>query len=51
MFYLKPHDDTSFEQFHSTLTLGKLDIAWISGLGERGRLQTNQLPKSVINLR
>ena len=47
MFDLKPRNDISFEQFHSTLTLGKLDIAWISGFGERGRLQTNQLPKSV----
>ncbi|CAF3135285.1 unnamed protein product [Rotaria socialis] len=45
MFYLKPRTDITFEQLHSTPTLGKLDIVWMSGLGERGRLQTNQLPK------
>lgn len=47
MFYLKPRTDVSFEQLHSTSTLGKLDIVWMSGFGERGRLQTNQLPKPV----
>lgn len=45
MFYLKPRTDVTFEQLHSTSTLGKLDIVWMSGFGERGRLQTNQLPK------
>jgi hypothetical protein len=49
MFYLKPRDDVTFEQLHSTSTLGKLDIVWMSGFGERGRLQTNQLPKPVID--
>jgi hypothetical protein len=39
----------TFEQLHSTSTLGKLDIVWMSGFGERGRLQTNQLPKPVID--
>jgi hypothetical protein len=47
MFYLKPRTDVPFEQLHSTSTLGKLDIVWMSGFGERGRLQTNQLPKPV----
>jgi hypothetical protein len=47
MFYLKPRNDITFEQLHSTATLGKLDIVWMSGFGERGRLQTNQLPKPV----
>ena len=47
MFYLKPKPEIPFEQLHSTLTLGKLDIVWMSGFGERGRLQTNQLPKPV----
>jgi hypothetical protein len=47
MFYLKPRNDATFEQLHSTSTLGKLDIVWMSGFGERGRLQTNQLPKPV----
>jgi hypothetical protein len=50
MFYLKPRDDVTFEQLHSASTLGKLDIVWMSGFGERGRLQTNQLPKPVITL-
>jgi hypothetical protein len=50
MFYLKPKPGTPFEQLHSTLTLGKLDIVWMSGFGERGRLQTNQLPKPVNHL-
>ena len=50
MFYLKPRDDVTFEQLHSASTLGKLDICWMSGFGERGRLQTNQLPKPVIIL-
>ncbi|CAF0748720.1 unnamed protein product [Didymodactylos carnosus] len=45
MFHLKPRANVSFEQQHSVTTLGKLDIIWISGLGEKGRLQTNQLPK------
>jgi len=47
MFYLKPRPDIPFEQLYSTPTLGKLDISWMSGFGERGRLQTNQLPKPV----
>ena len=47
MFHLKPRTDVTFEQLHSTTTLGKLDIVWMSGFGERGRLQTNQLPKPV----
>jgi hypothetical protein len=51
MFYLKPRTDATFEQLHSTSTLGKLDIVWMSGFGERGRLQTNQLPKPVNNFR
>ncbi len=51
MFYLKPRADATFEQLHSTSTLGKLDIVWMSGFGERGRLQTNQLPKPVNKFR
>jgi hypothetical protein len=51
MFYLKPRDGANFEQLHSTSTLGKLDIVWMSGFGERGRLQTNQLPKPVNDLK
>ncbi len=47
MFYLKARPDASFEELHSSSTLGKLDIVWMSGFGERGRLQTNQLPKPV----
>lgn len=47
MFYVRPRADCSFEQLHMTTTLGKLDIVWMSGFGERGRLQTNQLPKPV----
>ena len=47
MFYVRPRSDCSFEQLHMTTTLGKLDIVWMSGFGERGRLQTNQLPKPV----
>ena len=47
MFHVKPHEEMTFEQIHSTATLGKLDIVWMSGFGERGRLQTNQLPKPV----
>lgn len=27
--------------------IGKLDIVWRSNLGERGRLQTSQLPRVV----
>lgn len=50
MFYLKPRTDVSFEQIHSTTTLGKLDIVWMSGFGERGRLQTNQLPKPTPSI-
>lgn len=47
MFHVKPRDNVTFEQLHSTSVLGKLDIVWMSGFGERGRLQTNQLPKPV----
>ncbi|UJR38297.1 hypothetical protein I4U23_030967 [Adineta vaga] len=50
MFYLKPRDDATFEEIHSTSTLGKLDIVWMSGFGERGRLQTNQLPKPTPSI-
>jgi len=50
MFYLKPRTDVTFEQLHSTSTLGKLDIVWMSGFGERGRLQTNQLPKPTPSI-
>ncbi|CAF0719209.1 unnamed protein product [Adineta ricciae] len=50
MFYLKPRKDATFEEIHSTPTLGKLDIVWMSGFGERGRLQTNQLPKPTPSI-
>jgi len=50
MFYLKPRPEASFEEIHSTQTLGKLDIVWMSGFGERGRLQTNQLPKPTPSI-
>ncbi|CAF0839377.1 unnamed protein product [Adineta steineri] len=50
MFYLKARQDASFEEIHSTTTLGKLDIVWMSGFGERGRLQTNQLPKPTPSI-
>jgi len=50
MFYLNPRKDIPFDQAHSTVTLGKLDIIWISGIGERGRLQTNQLPKPAPSI-
>jgi hypothetical protein len=51
MFYLKPRNESTFEQLHSSSTLGKLDIVWMSGFGERGRLQTNQLPKPVKKIK
>jgi len=46
MLELKP------EYFHFSLTekvatIGKLDIVWRSNLGERGRLQTSQLQRTV----
>ena len=47
MFYIRPRKEVMFEELHSTATLGKLDIVWMSSFGERGRLQTNQLPKPV----
>jgi len=50
MFYVRPRPDCSFDQLHMTTTLGKLDIVWMSGFGERGRLQTNQLPKPVPSI-
>lgn len=50
MFHVKPRDNVTFEQLHSTSVLGKLDIVWMSGFGERGRLQTNQLPKPTPSI-
>jgi len=35
------------EKAKSSNTIGKIDILWRTSMGERGRLQTSQLPHKV----
>lgn len=50
LFLLEPKKEIRFNSaaLKSISTIGKLDIVWISGIGERGHIQTSQLEKSVI---
>jgi len=43
LYKLTPKD----EKGRSANTIGKLDIIWKTSMGERGRLQTSQLPRKV----
>lgn len=52
LFCLTPKPGTvSYSKLSKNVTsIGKLDIVWRTGMGERGRLQTSQLERMVICL-
>lgn len=49
LYLLKPKKEIRFDAnaLNSITAFGKLDIVWVSGIGEKGRIQTYQLEKTV----
>lgn len=47
LFCLTPKPDINWDVLKSVTAIGKLDIVWISGIGEKGHLQTSQLERMV----
>lgn len=50
LYCIKPNMDLvdDIRTLQNETAIGKLDIVWRSNLGEKGRLQTSQLQKSVV---
>ncbi|CAK8675890.1 unnamed protein product [Clavelina lepadiformis] len=52
LYWLKLKPENKMQAFTDAASaIGKLDIVWKSSLGERGRLQTSQLQRAVMNQR
>ena len=50
LFCLTPKSEYKFNSklLKNVTTIGKLDIVWSSGIGEKGHLQTSQLERMVL---
>ena len=49
LFMLKPKEEARINPalIKAITTIGKLDIVWLSGIGEKGHIQTSQLERTV----
>lgn len=52
LFTLRPKSEIRLipSAIKSISAIGKLDIVWISGIGERGHIQTSQLERTVCSI-